>query len=285
MEIVRHRDVAGFSRLVRPLLDADPLRHTFLLSVLDGLVREGDQADVLLTGHVDGGIDACALLSGGWKLLVSGVPARHSAAVASALADEELPGASGPVPEAEAFGAAYASMTGATVDLGMAMRLFSLSRLVLPRGVAGSARFAGAGDVDLVGAWRLAMAEEIGMGWPDPLSPSEVAARAQRLGRGEVLWEQGGVPVSYASVGLPVAGMSRVGPVFTPPEHRAHGYAAAATAVASQWALDAGAAHVLLFTDAANDVTNRLYPRLGYRRMHDAVDLTFRAPSSGNPTK
>jgi GNAT superfamily N-acetyltransferase len=285
MEIARHRDVAGFSRLVRPMLDADPLRHTILLSVLDGMVREGDRADVLLTGHVDGGLAACALRSAGWKLLVSGVPARHSAVVASALADEDLPGASGPVPEAEAFAAAYASVTGAAVDVGMEMRLFDLGTLVPPRGVAGSARFAGAGDVDLVGAWRAAMAEEIGMGWHDPLGPSEVAARAQRLGRGEVLWELAGVPVSYASVGLPVAGMSRIGPVFTPPEQRGHGYAAAATAVGSQWALDAGAAHVLLFTDATNDVTNRLYPRLGYNRVLDAVDLSFRAADRQGPAK
>jgi predicted GNAT family acetyltransferase len=157
----------------------------------------------------------------------------------------------------------------------MALRLFALGSLRTPA-VAGSARLAGEDDVELVAAWRLAMDEEIRGTWSDPLSPSEVAARAQRLGRGEILWARGGVPVSYASVGRPVAGMSRVGPVFTPPEHRGHGYAAAATAAASRWALDAGAAHVVLFTDVTNDVTNRLYPRLGYRRVHDAVELIFR---------
>jgi GNAT superfamily N-acetyltransferase len=276
MEVVRHDDVAEFARAVVPMLAADPLRHTILLSVLDGMISEGEQAELLLTALVGGRPEACALRSSGWKLIVSGVPARHAPAVAAALADVGLPGVTGPRAEAEAFASEYSSHTGVAVEVGMATRLFSLGTL-RPTVVTGSARFADEGDIDLVGAWRLAMAEEIGMGWHDPLSPSEVAARAQRTGRGEVLWERGGEPVSYASVGPPVAGMSRIGPVFTPPGHRGHGYAAAATSVASQWALDTGAEHVVLFVDTRNDVTNRLYPRLGYRPEHDAVDLVFSA--------
>ncbi len=274
MEIARHDDVAEFARTVRPMLDADPVRHTILLSVLDGLVRGGERAEVLLTGRAGERIEACALRSSGMKLLVSGVPVRHGAAVAATLAGVRLPGVSGPRPEAEAFAVEYASRTGAGVELAMAMRLFALGELRRPT-VAGSARLAQEQDIDLMGGWRAAMADEIGMGWHDPHTPAEVAASAQRLGRGEVLWEYGGEPVSYASVCRPVAGMARIGPVFTPPEHRGHGYAAAATSFASQWAIDAGADHVLLFTDAANQVTNRLYPRLGYRHVHDASDLAF----------
>lgn len=41
------------------------------------------------------------------------------------------------------------------------------------------------------------------------------------------------------------------------------------------WALDAGAVHVVLFTDLDNPVTNAIYPRLGYRPVHDAIDLAF----------
>jgi len=54
--------------------------------------------------------------------------------------------------------------------------------------------------------------------------------------------------------------MSRIGPVYTPPEHRGHGYAAAVTAAAARGALERGARQVLLYTDLANPTTNRLYP-------------------------
>ena len=58
--------------------------------------------------------------------------------------------------------------------------------------------------------------------------------------------------------------MSRIGPVYTPPEHRGHGYAAADTAAAARWALERGARQVLLYTDPANPTTtNRLYPPAG----------------------
>jgi predicted GNAT family acetyltransferase len=70
----------------------------------------------------------------------------------------------------------------------------------------------------------------------------------------------------------------RLGPVYTPPEHRGRGYGAAVTAVVSQAALDAGAAHVVLFTDLANATSNALYCRLGYRPVEERVVLKFEAP-------
>ncbi len=73
----------------------------------------------------------------------------------------------------------------------------------------------------------------------------------------------------------PIAGMSRIGPVYTPPGDRRHGYGAAVTAAAARWALDAGARQVVLFVDEANPTTNRLYPRLGFRPVHEVLDLSF----------
>jgi predicted GNAT family acetyltransferase len=83
--------------------------------------------------------------------------------------------------------------------------------------------------------------------------------------------------VAQASAKPVLAGASRIGPVYTAPEHRRHGYAAAVTAAASRWALDQGAGRVLLFTDLADPTTNRLYPRIGYRPVHDAAELLFRS--------
>jgi GNAT superfamily N-acetyltransferase len=71
--------------------------------------------------------------------------------------------------------------------------------------------------------------------------------------------------------------MVRVGPVYTPPELRGHGYASAVTAAVSRQALDAGAAQVLLFTDLANPVSNAIYQRIGYRPVEDRTVLAFSA--------
>ncbi len=280
MEIVLHDDPGAFATAAGPLLEADPLRHTMALTVLDGMRRGGEPSAVLLTVHEAGEVTGAALRSPGRPTLVSGVPARQAAVVERALADADPDGdtAHGPVAEAEAFAAARAARTGCRTVPERRMRLFALDVLAPPRGVPGRARLAEEGDVPLLATWRRAFAAEAGHeGRATAAEAEEQVARSMRLGAGEVLWEVDGVPVSQACAKPVIAGASRIGPVYTPPEHRGHGYAAAVTAAASRWALDAGAQRVLLFTDLANLTTNRLYPRIGYRPVHDAVELRFTA--------
>jgi GNAT superfamily N-acetyltransferase len=277
MKIVQHREAAAFDSVAGPLLRSDPLRHTVALTVLDGLCRGGDEAIALLTVHDGGGPIGALLRTPGQAALVSALPPACAVAVDEALAalDPHVPGASGPVAEVEAFAAARAARTGDRVEVRQRTRLFVLDALVAPVGVPGAARRAGRGDVDVLAEWRHAFAVEDNGSWNQFASPRDVVDLSLRLGSGEMLWEVDGVPVAQASARPVVAGMSRVGPVYTPPEHRRHGYAAAVTAAASQWALDQGARLVVLFTDLANPTTNRLYPRIGYRPVHDAAEVGF----------
>ncbi|MBV9379765.1 MAG: GNAT family N-acetyltransferase [Streptosporangiaceae bacterium] len=92
---------------------------------------------------------------------------------------------------------------------------------------------------------------------------------------GLTLWEKDGVPVSVAGITRRVAGMARIGPVYTPPELRGRGYAGAATAEVSRAALAAGVGEVLLYTDLANPTSNALYQRIGYQPVEDRVVLSF----------
>ncbi|PQM44669.1 hypothetical protein C1Y40_05174 [Mycobacterium talmoniae] len=47
------------------------------------------------------------------------------------------------------------------------------------------------------------------------------------------------------------------------------------TAAAARWALDAGAAEVVLFTDLANPVSNAIYQRIGFEPVADLVRIDF----------
>jgi predicted GNAT family acetyltransferase len=103
----------------------------------------------------------------------------------------------------------------------------------------------------------------------------------ERLGYGGIsLWQAGGRPVAMGAVTRQVAGMVRIGPVYTPPEFRGAGYASAVTAGLSLRAREAGAAEVLLYTDLDNPVSNSIYQRVGYRAVEDRVVLTFSAPGA-----
>jgi predicted GNAT family acetyltransferase len=92
---------------------------------------------------------------------------------------------------------------------------------------------------------------------------------------GVLLWEVAGEPVAMAGRTRVAAGMARIGPVYTPPSHRRRGYGAVVTAATSRSALDAGAEHVLLFTDLANPTSNGVYQRIGYRAVSDCLALSF----------
>jgi predicted GNAT family acetyltransferase len=100
----------------------------------------------------------------------------------------------------------------------------------------------------------------------------------ERVGHGGVtLWEAGGEPVAMAGATRQVAGMARIGPVYTPPAHRGRGYGSAVTAAASQRLIDDGTRDVVLFTDLANPVSNSIYQRIGYQAVEDRVSLEFAA--------
>lgn len=282
MELVRHADVESFARAARPLYEADPLRHTVALTVLETIVRTGGAPEFGVTLHAATGTAAALVCGDGRSPQVSGVPPAHAPAVVDALepdattGEPRLTGAMGPTPEAEAFAAAWVARTGGDVRVEGRMWLFALAELIPPTGVRGRARLADPID-DLAAMTRMegAFTEEERGGLSSLRPPREVVERRLRVGKGELLWEIGGEVVSQASVSPHVAGMCRIGPVYTEPAHRGHGYAAGVTAAASRWALDRGARWVLLATDAANPVTNRLYPRLGYRYRYDAARLVF----------
>jgi predicted GNAT family acetyltransferase len=79
-----------------------------------------------------------------------------------------------------------------------------------------------------------------------------------------------GTAVSMAAVRPSVVGLPRVSLVYTPAEHRRHGYAGAGVAALSQHLLDDGARACMLFADLANPTSNGVYQRIGYRPVADA---------------
>ncbi|MDT5216812.1 MAG: hypothetical protein QOK18_5051, partial [Mycobacterium sp.] len=103
-----------------------------------------------------------------------------------------------------------------------------------------------------------------------------LAAITEARGR-VVLWTANGAPVAMARVHGTLLGMSRIGPVYIPPEHRGHGYGAAVTAEAVRHAQRKGARDVVLFADVANPASNRIYRRLGFVPVAEHVQYAFSA--------
>jgi len=279
VEVRLHDDVEEFAALARPLLHADPVRNTLAVTVLDRLRGEAGVGADLISVRAGGVVLGVALRSPDRPLVVSALPEPCAAPVDAALAaaGRHPTGLTGPTARAEAFAAARTARTGERVRVALRLRLFALADLVAPSGVRGRARPAAAPDADLVARWHRAFAEEA-FG-ERPASPSGPAPAPEP---GQTLWEVDGEPVALASTRAPVAAMSRIGPVYTPPGARGNGYGTAVTAAAAAWALTASARHIVLFTDLANPVSNRIYPRIGFRPVEDAAELIFAGGEAGS---
>ncbi|AEA26133.1 GCN5-related N-acetyltransferase [Pseudonocardia dioxanivorans CB1190] len=324
--------LAAWHELALPVLAADPVVNTFALTALAERARSGagPAPATLATVHDDGGATvAAALRFAGHGLQVSALPAGAADALAAELAGDEplwRRGAFGPVERVAALVRARVGGTGEIPVTDIEMRLWTLGTLVVPRGVAGTARAATDADGPLLARWFRGFVADVatdhpgrpvpvpvpvpgpdgpdtagpddpgqdraapghapgtvpdpgpdpgtapghdrggsapgpGDGGPDP---ARFVADERAAGRDPVVWEVDGTPVAFGVTRLPAAGVARIGPVYTPPEHRNHGYAPAVTAACVRRALAAGAREVVLFTDVAADVPNRIYARIGF---------------------
>jgi predicted GNAT family acetyltransferase len=205
------------------------------------------------------------------------------AALAEAVAGEELPGAVGAVPEAEEFAELWARHTGAHARVNMRQGVYALERVEPLPGVPGSARVATADDRDLALRWWIAFGDEV-LHEGGPGRERAEATLDHRLSgtssSGILLWEDEGGPLSLAGWGGPTPNGIRVGPVYTPPELRGRGYATALTAELSRRLLDGrlfegGRRFCFLYTDLANPTSNAIYERIGYRRVAESAEILF----------
>lgn len=274
MDFLVHDNPEDFWAAAGPLYEADPLRHTIALTVLSGLRAVGDNGHPrpLLVSMTDGAEVVGALFwTPPWPLGVSAVPESGIPALVEFLRDGryEPAGVSGPREPADAFAQAWDDE--ATVALNM--RCYRLQELATPE-VPGDLRFAEAADIPLLAAMERAFLAEANPHQGDDDHQRRVM-QSLALGNAHGIWTDGGDFRAMARASAPQRGMSRVGMVYTPPEHRKHGYGAAVTAAVSDWALAQGAQDVVLFTDLANPISNSIYQRIGYTPVYDAVEYRF----------
>lgn len=234
----------------------------------------GEGGDGAGNGAAGGTVECALLHTPPYPVLLTRLSAGSARPLAAELFERgrQLAGVNAEQGDAAEFAAAWVSLAGARAQEFRRSRLFRLGQLTPaappPRGAA---RVASGADTDLLEAWFAACTREIG----DMAGPVSGAVDDYLSYGGLTLWEVDGTAVSMAGVKRPAAGVVRVGPVYTPADQRRRGYAGAVTAAVSQAVLDAGAQHVVLFTDLANPTSNALYQRIGFRPVADRVVLSF----------
>jgi predicted GNAT family acetyltransferase len=152
--------------------------------------------------------------------------------------------------------------------------LYRLGTLRTPNGVTGIARLATGDDRGQLVQWVELFFRET-FSQRDEAAAERFVDTSNRVGDRFVVWDVDGTPVSMAMLRAPAAGVSRIGPVFTPLHQRGHGYGSAVTAAAAQLARCSGTADVVLFADLANPTSNAIYQRIGFEAVVDSVRIDF----------
>jgi uncharacterized protein len=278
---VRHHDtVDDFLAAAGEFLAAREAEHNLILGISSfvrtspGLLTDGPATFATVTDR-DGRVVAATVRTPPHNQVLSCIDDLEVLdSLVEALRDEPLPGVLGPTEAAARFARGWTDATGQRAHVEVAERIFRLTRVVPPsRPAEGSWRFLEAGDRDLIARWVVAFSAEATPEAPPIADPDAVADRwIAQLGRIGYVWEDRGEVVSFVGASGETPHGIRIGPVYTPPEHRGRGHASSLTAAASQDQLDRGRQFVFLFTDLANPTSNKIYQAIGYEPVCD-VDM------------
>ncbi len=267
---------SDFDAVARRVYRQDPVQFTAELTTLR--TSRWPTGQVLLSTF-DGDALGAAVQMRESVLLVNGLPPASAKEAAAALAPVQpsLPATRGTASTATAFSEAWVDATGASVTTSFEEILYRLDEFDAPVAVAGEPRLAGADDAELLAGWLDAFFVEA-FGQPSNPSASRDVLRAIGEAGGRIaLWMVNGSPVAMARAHRSLLGMSRIGPVYTPPQERGHGFGAAITAEAVRQARRDNGRDVVLFADVANPVSNRIYRRLGFVPVAEHVQYAFSA--------
>jgi len=285
MKVVRYSDPVSFRAAAGAYLRRDEARHNLLLGLLRTLIDQPgvyDRYHLWLVEENERPLGAALMTPPRSVVLAAPAAAGAIERLASELGAEEVdvPGVVGGLPEADDFARVYLDVTGGRIAARMNQAIHVLEKCEPVPRPPGSPRVAGPADLQLVLEWYRAFAEEAvpGDAWHEDQERRRLARwLAETSSPGIRLWEDG-APVCLVGFVRATENGTRIGPVYTPPEHRGHGYATGLVDHVSREMLEPTGRFCLLYTDLANPTSNAIYRRIGYRQVRESAMITFAWP-------
>ena len=260
-------EAAGF-------LASDPVRHNVILTLLHARVAYPEAGRYWIVS-VDGQVVGVVFQSPvHFIATVTPMPIGAVAAVVDAIVDQgvELPGVSGEAATAARFAGHWTERTRSAAVPVQGQRIYEVEQVLPAAPARGALRQATSQDRDLIITFVQNFQAETGDAVVDA---TEVVDR--RLPAGHFwLWDNEDEPVTMAALSDPVGAVVRVGPVYTPPDHRNCGYASALVATVSS-AVRGEGQRCVLYTDLGNPTSNAIYRAIGYRAVAEVLRYDFAA--------
>jgi hypothetical protein len=249
-----------------------------------------DEVRFHLLGQLSGLSDALRIKSSDGMLLYAQTPGRNGwlwvdptaaederrsriCELAERLDDIGLPGVIGDPADARAFADAYAARRRIAWTERLTLVPYECRALRRAASAEGGLRKAGSADRYtaahfLAGFSRDAYGERVA-------AFTQLPAADRMIEAGELFfWTAGGECVAMANIAYRSARHGRINAVYTRPDARRRGYGSAITAELTLMLLDEGLTP-MLYADAANPGSNRMYRRIGYEPLRPIVEIGF----------
>jgi GNAT superfamily N-acetyltransferase len=253
-------------------LSSQPVLHNLILTILHARVAQGDPGRYWMAIQREDTVGVVVQSPLTFPATLTPMESPVATAMADAIAEAgvALPGINGEAATAALFAGQWSERSKSAATPFQGNRLYEFLESGQVPEFEGKLQQAGPIDRSLMILWTRAFQQEIGE------SANDTELRVDRgLAAGQLwLWDRSGETVSMAVSREPVHGVVRLSGVYTPPDKRRHGYAAACVHALSKQLGDAGY-RCILYTDLGNPTSNSIYRRIGYRAVAEALRYRF----------
>jgi RimJ/RimL family protein N-acetyltransferase len=260
-ETQRHAFVA----LHKPAFEADEIRHSLLLSIVDRW-RNDEGGPSGIRAWTFGKAGECAMQTPGYPIVLGNLSAEQCRTFAEAMNGDDFPGVVGPGESALRF-AETAEQLGASFAEKKYQLILLLTEAPQVPGVPGAPRRLSSADFALFRAWVASFIQEA---IPSDPIPDDESLRASIASRRHWFWTYEGKPVAMASLTRRTRNAAFINSVFTPHAYRNQGFGAAITAFVARQIFQEGRAAASLYVDADNRASMRCYAKLGFKPLCDS---------------
>ena len=268
IRVTAYDDPSEVLRAAHDFLVSQPIHHNLILSLLHDRVARPQAGHywVAFDGQEAVGVVFQSPLTFAAVLTPMQLPVVEAMVDTIVDSGVSLPGVNGDAATAASFAGQWTERTKSAAVPVHGLRLYELVELHPIRSVEGALRKAAPADRELLVEWATAFSEEI----HEPTHG--VAGMVDQWLAAELLWlwECDGHIVSMALGRGAVAGVVRVSHVYTPPQLRKRGYAAACVHSLSK-VLAVRGFRCMLYTDLGNPTSNSIYRQIGYRAVAEGL--------------
>lgn len=252
-------------------LVSKPVLHNLILSLLGARLTQPEPGRYWVAMDGDKAVGVVLQSPLTFPATLTPMESGAVAAMVDAIAEAgvTLPGVNGDAATAASFAGQWTERCKSAATPFQGNRLYELLEMGEAPSIQGGLRQAVPSDRSLMVQWTRAFQTEI----DEPANDAEL--RVERgLAAGQFwLWDDRET-VSMAVSREPIEGVVRLSGVYTPPDKRKRGYAAACVYALSKHLRDAGYRGIL-YTDLGNPTSNSIYRRIGYRAVAEVLRYCF----------